>query len=280
MSPREALARGADHLREAGIESSRLDARVLLAHILDVGPTELVSIEREPSAQAQARYDSYLRRRAAREPVAYILGRKEFWSLDFEVGPGALVPRPETETLIEEIEREFPDKKAALKILDLGTGSGCILITLLSLYPNAQGVGADKSPEALAWAQRNAFRHGVESRCDLRLADWAAMDETGFDIVVSNPPYLTSHELERLQPEVAYEPREALAGGEDGLAAYRSLAALLPRLLAPSACAVMEIGAGQAEGVSAVLRRAGLVIDHVTPDLSGIPRCIVARKAK
>ena len=318
MNTRDALARGAEQLRAAGIESARLDARVLMAHVMGVRTNEVINMKldsplpnagggepiaqrasgsgegdgdtplprvasrRAPSRKGReeilAEFDSFIQRRIAREPVAYITGTKEFWSRDFAVGPGALVPRPETETLIEEILRQFPDRSAALKILDLGTGTGCILVTLLHEYPNARGLGVDTSEAALNWARQNAA--GLESRCELRLADWEKIEEYGFDIVVSNPPYLSSVELEQLQPEVAREPRKALAGGADGLDAYRSLAACAPRWLAPSGCAVFEIGAGQGEGVSAILRSRGLEIGRVTPDLSGIPRCIVAYKAR
>jgi release factor glutamine methyltransferase len=314
VNTRDALARGAEILRAAGIESARLDGRVLLAHVLEVSPNEVMfhppleggsknsenfsgrgqvaAVEHDPSPKSAAqistlpqgegeilaRFEEVIARRAAREPVAYIIGKKEFWSRDFAVGPGALVPRPETETLIEEILRQFPDRAASLKILDLGTGTGCILITLLHEYPNARGLGVDASAEALVWARQNAA--GLESRCELRLTDWGKIDESGFDIVVSNPPYLSSAELEQLQPEVAREPREALAGGADGLDAYRSLAACTPHWLAPSGCAVFEIGAGQGEGVSAILRSGGLEIGRLTPDLSGIPRCIAAHKAR
>ncbi|HEV2561136.1 MAG TPA: peptide chain release factor N(5)-glutamine methyltransferase [Rhizomicrobium sp.] len=313
MNTRDALTRGAEQLRAAGIESARLDARVLMAHVLGVETNEIPfyppleggsknsknfsgrghvgALKHDPSpkfasqistlpqgeGEVISRFDYLIARRAAREPVAYLIGKKEFWSRDFAVGPGALVPRPETETLIEEILRQFPDRSAPLKILDLGTGTGCILITLLHEYPNARGLGVDASQAALFWARRNAA--GLESRCELRLADWEKIEETGFDIVVSNPPYLSATELEQLQPEVFREPREALAGGADGLDAYRSLAACAPGFLAPSGCAVFEIGAGQGEGVSAILRSRGLEIARLTPDLSDIPRCIVAHKA-
>ncbi|HUJ03260.1 MAG TPA: peptide chain release factor N(5)-glutamine methyltransferase, partial [Rhizomicrobium sp.] len=222
-------------------------------------------------------FEQFIARRIAREPVAYIVGKKGFWDLEFDVGPGALVPRPETETLIEQALKRFPDRSAALEILDLGTGTGCLLLTLLHLYPNATGLGVDSSPEALGWAKRNAQKLGLESRCALRLADWAQVKQTGFDLMVTNPPYLSRDDLAAAGPELAHEPVQALFGGPDGLDTYRAIAPLLPRLLAPKGCAILEIGKGQGEAVSAILRAAGLEIERLAPDLSGIPRCVMAR---
>jgi len=313
MNIAEALARATERLRAAGIDSARLDARVLLAHAMGVEPNEVLHAktrrrgeenrraerankivsgntipdeEKELRVSASPReenplaeFETLIARRIAREPVAYITGRKGFWDLEFDAGPGALVPRPETETLIEQIVKIFPGKNTALKILDLGTGTGCILLTLLHLYPNATGLGVDASAEALKWAKRNATGLGLESRTELRQADWAEIRESGFDLVVSNPPYLSAEDMAALQPELAYEPKEALSAGPDGLSAYRAIAALLPPLLAPSGCAVLEIGKGQGPAVSAILEAAGLEILGLAPDLSGIPRSITARPA-
>lgn len=306
----DALARATEKLRAAGIDSARLDARVLMAHVLGVEPNELHAEtrrrgegralradmadssnpplkEKELRASAPPReknileeFESLIARRAAREPVAYITGRKGFWDLDFEVGPGALVPRPETETLIEEVLREFPDKTAPLKIIDLGTGTGCILLTLLHLYPNATGLGVDASDDALRWAERNRQQLGLESRCELRRADWNELTETGFDLAVSNPPYLSAADMKKLQPELAFEPAAALMAAEDGLSAYRALAPILLHLLKPRGCTALEIGQGQGEAVPEILRAQGLEIVRITPDLSGIPRCVVARRPR
>lgn len=305
MTIAEALARATEKLRAAGIDSARLDARVLMAHVLGVEPSLLAlssswpgpegpghpifSSQKEkldrPHSRAMTngwseQFENLIARRLAREPIAYITGTKGFWDLEFDVGPGVLVPRPETETLIEETQKLFPDKTAPLKILDLGTGTGCILLTLLHLYPNATGLGVDSSEQALAWAKRNAARLNLESRAELRLCDWSEIAESGFDLVVSNPPYLTTADMASLQPELAHEPQQALSGGPDGLAAYRAIAALLPRLLAPSGCAVLEIGMGQGPAVSEILIAAGLEIPGLRPDLSGIPRCVTARMVR
>jgi len=299
----EVLSRAAERLRAAGIDSARLDARVLLAHVLGVEPNQIPTLPPSwPGPQGPGHpifnsqdekldrphpramtddllkeFEQFIARRIAREPVAYITGRKGFWDLEFDVGPGALVPRPETETLIEQALKRFPDRSAALEILDLGTGTGCLLLTLLHLYPNATGLGVDSSPEALGWAKRNAQKLGLESRYALRLADWAQVKQTGFDLMVTNPPYLSRDDLAAAAPELALEPVQALFGGPDGLDTYRAIAPLLPRLLAPKGCAILEIGKGQGEAVSTILRAAGLEIERLAPDLSGIPRCVMAR---
>lgn len=256
---RDALARGAERLSAAGIENARLDARVLMAH-----------------AANDALYDQFLARRIAREPVAYITGTKEFWSLALDVGPGVLVPRPETETLIEEALREFPDRAAPLRVIDFGTGSGALLIAFLSEFANARGLGIDDSPDALAWAERNLAKHAMVGRCELSLGDWAQSPETSFDVIFSNPPYLTRDEIAAAPPELRYEPRGALDGGPDGLDAYRALAPVIARRLKPQARAFLEIGAGQGDAVASLLAAQGLETMRIAPDLAGIARCVVA----
>jgi len=280
MSPvRAVLAAGAARLAAAGIVSARLDARVLLAQVLRVEANEVPALSRDLTAGEQAAYEVSLGRRAAREPLAYISGAKEFWSLDFEVGPGALVPRPETETLIEAALAAFPDRDAPLRILDLGTGTGCILLTALTLYPNATGIGIDASAAALAWAGRNVKRHGLSDRATLRLGDWNAARESRFDIVFSNPPYLRRAEMAGLEPELAHEPASALESDPDGLDAYRALGPAIAAVLAPAGRCFVEIGAGQGPAAGAALEQGGLEIQSIVPDLSPVPRCIVVRLA-
>jgi len=209
--------------------------------------------------------------------MAYILGEREFWSLPLFVGPGVLVPRPETETLVEAALEAFPDRRVPLGILDLGTGSGCLLLALLREYPNASGVGVDRSAEALAHATLNARRHGLADRAHLVHGDWGRGLAGPFELIVANPPYVASGELTELAPEVArYEPRAALDGGADGLDAYRAILPDLPRLLAPAGVACLEIGAGQATALAALAEVAGFRV-AVRPDLAGIPRCLVLR---
>ncbi|MFL5239960.1 MAG: peptide chain release factor N(5)-glutamine methyltransferase, partial [Rhizomicrobium sp.] len=220
-----------------------------------------------------------LQRRLAHEPLAYITGHKEFWSLDFEVGSGALIPRPETETLVQQALREVPDRKGDNRILDLGTGTGCLLIALLKEFSNATGVGIDSSEAALQWARGNRSRHRLESRCTLVERTWDAAED-GFDLIVSNPPYIPSGDLAGLAPHIRdYEPESALDGGPDGLAAYRALAPVLKRSLKPRGIALLEMGVGQGHMVKEIIREAGLGIPKIVPDLAGIPRCVVVRPA-
>lgn len=275
----EMLAAGATRLAECGIESARLDARVLLAHVLEKTPGELIG-SGIVSDDARLRFNNLIARRAAREPIAYVIGRKEFWSLDFEVGAGVLVPRPETETLLEQALLEFPQHTASLKAIDFGTGAGCILLSFLSEYPDARGVGIECSEEAIAFARRNKARLNQGSRCDLVQSDWSAAPDGPFDVLFSNPPYLAQRELADAAPELHAEPERALVGGQDGLEAYRMLASLIAHRIAPNGCAFLEIGAGQAAAVAAILLAVGLETIRVAPDLSGIPRCIVARPQK
>jgi release factor glutamine methyltransferase len=254
----DAALAAARRLAEAGIESARLDARLLEQH----------------AKGDAAVFEAAVARRLKREPVAHIIGHKEFWSLDFEVGPGVLVPRPDTETLIEEALRLVPDRNAKLRIADLGAGSGAILLAALNELRNASGIGFESSPQAHAYAARNAARL-VGARAEIRLAGWHETDER-FDLVFSNPPYIPSVEIESLAPEVrVYEPRAALDGGPDGLDAYRALAGLLPRILKPGGHALLEIGLGQAEGLEPLFP--GLELVRIAPDLAGIPRCVVLK---
>lgn len=251
-------------LRAAGVENPRLDARLLWEF-----------------AKGGNDYESFIARRAAREPLAYITGHKEFWSLDFAVGPGVLVPRPDTETLIEELTRLYPDRATPLSILDLGTGSGCLLIAALTEYPAAHCVGIDASSEALAWARRNLAAHGLESRATLIETDWPEEASPGFDAILANPPYIPTGAIEALEPEVSrYEPRPALDGGPDGLAAYRVLAPRISRLLKPGGHGFVEFGAGQGDAVAALMAAAGLGIVKIAPDLAGIARCAVVKSLR
>jgi release factor glutamine methyltransferase len=273
---RDALTRGAARLTEAGVDSARLDARLLLGFAMELAPENLLVAQNMTEGQL-ALFEALISRRESREPLAYIVGFKEFWSLDFEVGPGVLVPRPETETLIEEAQRDFPDRDASLDIADLGTGSGCLLIAFLESYPNAMGWGIDRSTDALSWAARNVVRHGLGKRCVLSHSDWARAVDRTFDVVFSNPPYVTEREFGGASAEIRqYEPREALVGGDDGLKAYRELAPVIAGRLRAGGRAYLEIGSTQAEGVKSVLERDGLRIVHIAADLAGYPRCVVA----
>jgi release factor glutamine methyltransferase len=273
------LDAAAARLAGAGIESARLDARLLLAHVLGVAPGSLLSgSSMAVTPDAASRFDHLVVRREAREPLAYLTGRKGFWSHEFAVGPGVLVPRPETETLIEEAFRLFHDRQAPLRLLDLGTGSGCLLLTLLHAFPNATGTGVEQSEAALFFARTNRAALGLEDRAALLATAWQEPALGPFGLVVSNPPYISTAALDGLAPELRYEPRQALDGGADGLDAYRDLSSRLSAWLAPGGHVLLEIGIGQGEAVSAILAAQGLEMQGIRSDLTGIPRCVVARR--
>jgi release factor glutamine methyltransferase len=218
-------------------------------------------------------------RRAAHEPLALILGRREFWSLDFAVSSATLIPRPESETLIEAALGAFAGRGPLRRILDLGTGTGCLLLAALSEFTAAFGVGVDRSSDAVALAARNAVMLGMADRTAFLCADWASALDARFDLILTNPPYVTTAELDGLMPEVArHEPRVALDGGTDGLSAYRRLVPDLARLLAPDGIALLEVGRGQAAAVGRLARNAGFAADP-RHDLSGIARALVLHSA-
>ncbi len=279
---RQLLAEGEARLAAAGLETPRLDMRLLAEAALGLSRNELLLEGGRGVGDADAaRLETLLARRLAREPVSRILGRRGFWNLDFALTPDTLDPRPDTETLVEAVLERLPDRTARLRLLDLGTGSGCILLALLSELPNAHGVGVDLSPGAAAAARGNAYLNRLGGRAAFLAGDWAsALRGGGFDVVVSNPPYIPDGDVPGLQPEVArFDPHRALAGGADGLDPYRHLAPELVRLLVPGGLAAVEHGAGQGRDVAALFRGAGLEQPVVIADLSGHDRVVAARKA-
>jgi release factor glutamine methyltransferase len=275
ISVAEALKQAAARLAATGIVSARLDGRVLLAHVLGIPSNEVALSQQLLTAEQQGAFDAAVARRAAMEPVAYIVGVKEFYGLEFETGPGVLVPRPDSETLLDRALREFPDRNAALRVLDLGTGTGCLLLSFLAAYPNATGLGIDRSAAALEWANRNSRRLGLEERAQLERLDWGELPSSEYDVVFANPPYVASADLSAAD-DLSPEPPAALDGGSDGLSAYRSIAPLLPTLLSPTGRAYLEIGAGQAPSIAKLLEAHSLKVLRIAEDLAGIPRCIVA----
>jgi release factor glutamine methyltransferase len=270
-------------LTAAGIDNARLEARLLLAHASHFTIEQLVArgTDEAPAATVEA-VRALTARRVRREPMAYILGGREFWGLPFKVTPAVLVPRPDTETVIEAALSLMSERDRAWRILDLGVGSGCLLLTLLREYPKARGVGLEASSEAMAVAQENAERLGVAGRTTLRAGDWRQTDWADmlgmpFDLVVSNPPYIESAAIGQLMPEVAsYEPRLALDGGADGLEAYRVIAAAGPKLITPGGFLVVEAGEGQALEISRLFSAAGLRPQPPRKDLGGIERVVAA----
>jgi release factor glutamine methyltransferase len=273
-----ALARCRTALAAADTESPGLEARLLVSAALGVTSEQIIAWpERTVADDGGARLAELLRRRLAHEPMSHILGRREFWSLDFAVTPDVLTPRPDSETLVTAVLDYIAERSRALSLLDLGTGSGCLLLSLLSELPAAKGVGIDISEAALDVARRNAVALHLAGRADFRRGDWVQSIGERFDIVVSNPPYIARGDLAGLPAEVRLEPVLALDGGPDGLAAYRALAAKLGRVVVPGGLVALEIGEGQATDVEGILIAAGLEPVGRRADLSGIVRCILAR---
>ncbi len=268
-------------LRLAGVALPRLDAGLLLGHVLDADRATLIGHpDRRLDRCEDRRFAALVARRAAREPIAQLTGAREFWSLSIGVGPTVLAPRPDSGTLIEAALDVLADRGRPWRVLDLGTGSGCLLLALLSELPNAIGIGVDISWDALGVARRNAARLGLAARARFVRGFWGRALVGDFDLIVANPPYIAEAAFADLDPEVArYEPRIALAGGPDGLDCYRGLAADLGRLLAPTGSAAIEIGAGQGSAVSAILAAAGVAVTAIKRDLAGIERCLVVRRA-
>jgi release factor glutamine methyltransferase len=277
---RRALARA---FRRHGLSTPELDARLLVAHALGLdhaglaaeGPRALTAGEADAIAALSAR-------RLAREPVARIIGVKEFWGLDFKLNCATLVPRPETESVVEaalEALDRAHARSAALKVADLGTGSGALLLALLSELPTARGVGTDLSRDALGCARDNAVALALAQRASFVACDFGAALKGPFDLVVANPPYVARHEIATLAPEVrVFDPRLALDGGPDGLAAYRAIAAGARELLSPDSILVLELGIGQIEAVEHLLAAAGLVaIGEPRYDLLGIARALAVK---
>ncbi|HEY4115686.1 MAG TPA: peptide chain release factor N(5)-glutamine methyltransferase [Rhizomicrobium sp.] len=277
----EAMAEAIATLKAAGIDSARADARVLAAHSLGLPAGEFSSPAADLSESQTSAFEAAISRRAIGEPVAYITGQKEFFGLDFAAGPGVLIPRPETETLVEEALRDFADPEAPLRVLDLGVGSGCLLIAFLVNRPNAVGTGIDQSSKALEWCKDNVLRHDLDSRCALQLADWGSGIEGQFEVIFSNPPYIETADIARLPADVrSFEPPGALDGGPDGLSACRVIASLLPTTLARGGHAYLEIGLGQHHMVAEIMEATGLEVDRIVPDLAGIPRCVVVSRGE
>ena len=284
----EALAEARRRLDAAGIAGARLDARVLLAHVLDAEPASVPGRGRHPlSAAARRHFAGLVSRRLGREPIAHITGHREFWSLSFEVTADTLVPRPDSETVVEAALAWSEGHGSPASILDLGTGSGCLLLALLSELADARGTGVDISPAALAVARRNAARLGFAGRARFARGDWGRALAGPFAVIVANPPYIAEaggpdgaqYGAGTVDPEVAgFEPKVALYAGADGLDCHRALAPQAARLLAPEGALFLEIGYGQAADVTAILSESSLQVIEIKKDIAGIPRCVVARR--
>ncbi|WP_019643749.1 peptide chain release factor N(5)-glutamine methyltransferase [Novispirillum itersonii] len=259
----------------AGIDTARLDARLLVAAVAGIRPQDILLRPDLPLSElARLRLDEYARRREAREPVSRILGVRGFWTLDLEVGTSTLDPRPDTETVVEDVLDRCVTPPG--RILDLGTGTGAILLALLSEYPQAQGVGTDLMEEAVGLAARNAVRCGLAQRATFVQASWAAGISGPFDVIVSNPPYIPAADIAALAPEVRnHDPLTALVGDDhDGLGCYRVLIPQAKSLLSPGGLLALEVGIGQAAAVADLLALAGFSHIRVRADLGGVDRCV------
>ena len=279
MKARSIVQIGANRLRATGIEAPEREAWLLLAHSAGRSRAALMVASRDEIAPSvRARFEQLIGRRAAREPIAYIVGEKEFWSLAFLVTPAVLIPRPDSETLVEAALEQLPPEGAAT-VLDLGTGSGCLLLAVLSERKHAFGVGVDRSEAATRLARRNACRLGLDDRSAFLTGDWGSALTGAFDLIVCNPPYIAACDLAGLARDVAgYEPHAALVAGPDGLAAHAELAPAFRHLLRPGGTLCLEVGQGQSGTVGALLEAAGLGVQAVRRDLAGIERCVVARR--
>ncbi|MBI3196750.1 MAG: peptide chain release factor N(5)-glutamine methyltransferase [Rhodospirillales bacterium] len=270
-------------LTAAGIDNARFEARLLLTHAGGATVEWLIAHGGEVASPAAIEtLRALTARRVRREPMAYVVGEREFWGLPFKVSPAVLVPRPDSETLIEAALALMPGRTEPWRIVDLGVGSGCLLLTLLREFPNARGVGMDTSAAALAVAQANAEALGVEARLRLVEGDWRQpgwVERLGgpFDLLVSNPPYVETAAIAGLMPDVArFEPHLALDGGPDGLAAYRAIAGEAARLVIPGGCVLIEAGEGQVPEISTFLTNVGFLPGTPWKDLGGIDRIVPA----
>jgi len=272
-----ALQSAIGRLHAAGIDTARLDARLLLGDVLQVETADLVAHPERPLAPSEGeRFRALIERRCRHQPVSQLLARREFWGLAFRVTADTLIPRPETETVVEQALAGIPDRTQALRILDLGTGTGCLLLALLHELPRATGLAIDRSAAALAVARANAEALGLAARADFRLGNWTDGLVERFDLIVSNPPYISTADMEELVPEVArHEPHLALHGGRDGLDCYRAIARGLGDCLRPEGRLLLEIGAEQGDSVAAIFAAAGFACTARHNDLAGLSRCLV-----
>lgn len=271
-----ALTEGEAALTAAGIDNPRNEARLLLGHVLGITPAQVFArADDDLAANNLKTFYTLLSARCEGTPLAHLTGQREFWSMNFHVTPATLIPRPDTETLVELVESSFKDRPPPNAVLDLGTGSGCILLALLSVFENADGVGLDMSKDACRIAAANARALGFEKRARIIEGSWADGIDGTFDMIVSNPPYIPSADIETLDIDVrGYEPLGALDGGVDGLDAYRALIPAAIPALSEEGMLVLEVGIGQADDVSEIAFVHGLVAGPRRKDLAGIERAV------
>jgi len=273
---RAALKEAVAHMKSAAVDTPVLDARLIVQHALGVDWEALfLKADQAITHRERENLSAALTRRASREPVSRIVGRRHFWTLDLAVSPATLDPRADSETLIEAVLAAMPDRGVSLRLLDLGAGTGALLLALLAEYPGAEGIGVDRSAAAIEVARQNADSHGLTDRARFIVGDWAAAIAGAFDLIVSNPPYIARDDLAGLPPDVRdFDPVEALDGGLDGLDAYRAILPSISRLLAPGGLAVIEIGSGQGGAVETIAQSCGLTLRGRRPDLGGVVRAL------
>jgi len=279
---KEAMREAVLRLQAAKIESASLDARIIMEQVLGVTREQLLFSLDLPINDAQyAELKKLVEMREMRKPLAQIIGKREFWGLNFVVSDATLDPRPDSETLVEAVLARLKNRSEKLKILDLGTGTGCLLLSLLSELPNANGVAVDICEKALNIARQNALNLGISDRVQFICSNWAEKLENieqGFDIIISNPPYIPSEEIKTLAPEVAkFEPIGALDGGVDGFDCYRKIIGQLPKLLAENGFAAFEIGMGQEKYLTKIAYNNGFEVIEIKKDLAGIARCVILK---
>lgn len=262
-------------LNKMNIDNAALDARLLIGHILKYDRAQLITkADEEISLKNIMAIDVLIKRRASREPVARILGAREFWGLPFSLNKDTLEPRPDSETLVETALKHTVIETPK-RILDLGTGTGCLLLALLSEWKSATGLGVDQSQKAIEQAIKNAKSLDLDDRANFQTGDWLNDITEKFDLIISNPPYITDKEMTELQPEVSlFDPSKALAGGKDGLTPYRHLIPLLPDYLNKHGFIIFEVGAGQANDVALLMKENSFKDIQITKDLNDIERCI------
>jgi release factor glutamine methyltransferase len=282
MTPREAFSWARAALATNDPDGAALDARLFVVHAWRGRESSVHLLPDVPGSDEQiARLIHYVRRRLAHEPAAYILGRKEFWSLEFRVTPAVLIPRPDSETLIRHALDLHPAGDRPYAVLDLGTGSGCLLLSFLHERPNARGLGVDASAKALDIARENAKHLGLADRARFALGDWGTGLAERFDLVLCNPPYIGEGERPNLSPDVVdHEPASALFAGPDGMSAYSRIAGQIAELLSGSGVAVFEAGRGQAAGIARLMTAQGLEVIGIRDDSGGVARSVALRSQK
>lgn len=273
---REALRSAVLVLQQAKVESASLDARLLLEHVLRMSREQLLlAMDNMLTQEQEIQYRALIGARCDRQPIAQLVGKREFWGQEFKVTRDTLDPRPDSETVIMEALSRLTDRQKPFKIADLGVGTGCLLLSLLKELSNATAIGVDISEAAINVAKENTICFGMQSRVTFITSDWCEKLAGAFDIIVANPPYIPTRSIESLAPEVArHEPRLALDGGESGLECYRKIIAALPSVLAEDGFAVLEIGAGQQQALAEMATGQGLKAAGMRQDLSGIIRTV------